>query len=865
MLFQKIFLSVLSTLFLISIACSDDTSDPSDGDTPHDDGDASDGDFPDGDAPYGDDDPSDSDDLPADGDSSDGDSDDDIDGDTDGDTDGNSENDSEQEPPEDTDPPLLEGDIEACTASGGSADLLLIKGTLVTPTEAYLNGELLTDAVSGKVLCAGENCVDDPSANGATVICADGIILPGMLDPHNHSWYNTIPRWRHPGDDHCQDCTPGDDCPADGQDCRRKNGLYTTRHSWPDDTDYQNQLKAYYNGLKDDYECEMQKWAEARMLIHGTTGVAGACQMRRCYNMLARNLDLATSYSGLEADRMQTNIYEVKTITNDADQVANYCAKFAAGDTSALLLHVAEGVSDHRNRTEFWNLWMPDDEHPETTLMVEELVHIHGTGAYTDELALLACSDAKLVWSPRSNIDLYGQTTNIPLARNLGIRLALGPDWTPSGSLSQLQEMRCAHYVSERYWNDSIDEQILVRWVTDQAAQVLGIDDQIGKLATGYLADAAIVSADDYQRRRPFRRIVEAEAWDIRLTLVGGVPVYGDVDLAPYGPYCETLDVCGETKILCMKQGEDDTDFKNQTLTDIRQILETNIATLREAAAPEDSYLFELFPLFLCPGTQAYADDQPEAVCAFKHNPHPDVLFPAIPATPIADDRDEDGWPDDSDNCPDINNADQLDRNENGVGDACEAIPLSSEDCPRTADDGCQVAGEERKPRLASMPPFEEAPTRQIFELKTPGLWTRLSNGEKAMLSAVTVTAAVEDGFFVQESDSKRYAGLFVAVDKRPSLIVPGRILDLSGTVRVKGERIWLELDSYNLADLCDLTRPDPPQTVNLGAAEFATDSNWFAYDGMRVVITDPTWAVRLGGNKGILDGHGKQRRIVAE
>ncbi|XXT15455.1 hypothetical protein WME94_34920 [Sorangium sp. So ce429] len=51
-----------------------------------------------------------------------------------------------------------------------------------------------------------------------------------------------------------------------------------------------------------------------------------------------------------------------------------------------------------------------------------------------------------LVWSPRSNIDLYGNTAPIALYANLGVPIVLGTDWLPSGSMNMARELsaRCS-------------------------------------------------------------------------------------------------------------------------------------------------------------------------------------------------------------------------------------------------------------------------------------------------------------------------------------------------------------------------------------------------------------------------------------
>lgn len=55
------------------------------------------------------------------------------------------------------------------------------------------------------------------------------------------------------------------------------------------------------------------------------------------------------------------------------------------------------------------------------------------------------------------------------------------------------------------------------------------------------------------------------------------------------------------------------------------------------------------------------------------------MLLDPDPIEPVAD-RDEDGVPDEEDNCPDVANPDQLDTDLDGVGDACDPCPLDADD-----------------------------------------------------------------------------------------------------------------------------------------------------------------------------------------
>jgi len=723
---------------------------------------------------------------------------------------------------ENTDDPGLTGEIQPCQPVEASESLLLLKGTVITPEDAWLNGEVLTDSTSGEILCAAEDCSGHAQYQEASVICAEGVIMPAMLDPHNHSAYNTIPRWKHEGDGHCW---------QNGTHCQRLNGMYRNRYKWADDPDYDNTLKVHYNTLKSDHHCAMQKWAEIRMMMHGTSGVAGSYNTSICHChldgdlMMVRNLDQPRTCSGLDSDRMRSSISNPCDLAWES-YYSGVCEAFSSGDANVIFLHVAEGVTPDA-QDEFYCLLNPNENDAGKTFLIEQIIGIHSTAAYSNETRLLACTGMqdnvlngyKIVWSPRSNIDLYGQTTNVPLALNLGITVAIGPDWTPSGSLSQLQEMRCARYISERYWNNTFDDRTLVRMTTDIAARVMKIEDRLGSLRTGSLADVTVISANENGRRHPYATILNAEAWDVRLLLIGGRPMYGDSGIAPYNSFCETLDVCGHDKTICVKMSDDAADAEKgftQTLTDIRNELTAALQPLKDNATEEDKYIFELMPLVYCPGTPEYEADQAEEVCAFKHNPHEDVLFAATPQTPIANDQDEDGYDDDTDNCPQINNADQMDRDGNGIGDACEGFEITP---PPSADCACTVNSCDNTECYGAPKPYLEnrwknkacyaedgswqqnARLAEISDLWHPNSKFGAKDGDILQISGALITAIQKDGYYICDRNGHANAAIFVKGDTGDKVAKTGNEVDLIGEFENDGRNIALKALHIEPAD----------------------------------------------------------------
>src|SRR6266508_2578271 len=191
-----------------------------------------------------------------------------------------------------------------------------------------------------------------------------------------------------------------------------------------------------------------------------------------------------------------------------------------AGD--AFIYHLAEGTSP--------TLLREYDELRANDCLQPQLVAVHATALGEAQYAEWGAHHSSVVWSPFSNLGLYRGTSEVVSARDRGIRVCLGADWSPSGSKHLLGELKVAHL-----WNHhpkgldgAFSDQELCEMVTANPAEAVGWPDHVGCVKPGLLADLVVVNA---RRPDPYDNLIRATERDVRLVLVGGRPVYGGVGL----------------------------------------------------------------------------------------------------------------------------------------------------------------------------------------------------------------------------------------------------------------------------------------------------------------------------------------------
>jgi cytosine/adenosine deaminase-related metal-dependent hydrolase len=365
-------------------------------------------------------------------------------------------------------------------------ETIALRGQVITPDGARKGWVKVED---GRIAA-----VSSRKPAGALAIETDGVILPGLLDLHGHPEFNVFAPWEPPKS-------------------------YVNRYSWRGSKAYQDLVRDPQNALIPALPKGTQlRYAEIRALVGGVTAIQGASRTTQgSRESMVRNVDgmVFGKHRARAAIDLPTSL-----TSRGGPELKRVLELIEAGEVDAYYLHLAEGMRENERSQKEFDLLVS------LGALTSATVIIHGTAMTRDQLGQAKDAGAKLVWSPQSNLRLYGETTRAADALEVGLPMALGADWLPSGSTSLLAEMQVARQELLDQGH-AISARDLVTMVTSAAAEVAGLGGELGRLEVGRAADLVVMARHDDDA---YESVCASTPAAVELVMIGGDVTYARRD-----------------------------------------------------------------------------------------------------------------------------------------------------------------------------------------------------------------------------------------------------------------------------------------------------------------------------------------------
>ncbi|MFW5740245.1 MAG: thrombospondin type 3 repeat-containing protein, partial [Myxococcota bacterium] len=521
-----------------------------------------------------------------------------------------------------------------CTVTSGSNGSTVYRGVVLAPDDVYEGGEVFVDA-EGIIQCVGCDCSGESSYADATkVVCPEGVISPGLINAHDHVTFGGNPPF-------------GNGDPAALKDVR-----YEHRHEWRKGLNGLPKIPTS-GGASD----AVQTGIELRFMMSGATSINGS----NGANGILRNLDKDDKDEGLNLEALEYQTFPLGD--SGGEMLASGC-DYPNVDTSSWAMshafyvpHVSEGINEEA-RNEFRCLSEGGND-----VLFRRSAWIHAVGLVADDVKHFSREGTKLIWSPRTNVSLYGDTNRVTLFHKAGAIIALGTDWVPSGSIHLTRTFECVRGLNDNNYDNYFTDEDFWRMATTNGAFATGTQSVLGMLKKGYYADISIFNGATNARHAA---VTHAELQDIVLVTRGGRPMYGDdslmTDLGKGN--CEDMPVAADAA--------DDPAWQTGVCGVPKKACVSDDPSTSTSLSSVTSALSSIYPLYFC----GIPENEPSCV-------------PMRPGEygglPTANDQDGDGVEDAIDNCPSVFNAirpldngAQGDFDNDGMGDECDPCPFDS-------------------------------------------------------------------------------------------------------------------------------------------------------------------------------------------
>lgn len=418
---------------------------------------------------------------------------------------------------------------------------------------------------SGKIVGIGDKNDAPPDGfGGLKVIETNGTIFPGLIELHNHLSYNALQLW-----------SP---VPA----------LYQNRGQWPKHPDYRKLISGPMTVVGEARDKQgrssllapLVRYVECKCILGGVTtsqgiGLSSNTGIRRYYRGILRNVE--------QTDDQELNDAHASIADIEAKNAAAFRARLNK-EKGCFLLHLSEGITPSGSVTsEARNHFLALQISPNEWAINDRFTGIHAVGLLPDDFEILARNGGSMIWSPLSNMLLYGATAHVEAARAFKVRIGIGSDWSPSGSKNLLGELKIAWLYSQHMLNGLFSPRDLIAMATCEAANILGWQAALGSLETGKHADLIVI---DGVKGDPYEALITSKETAIKLVMINGTPRYGVPGImSTFDALGEAIKVGGQDRYLFLDQVDGDPDVEKLSLATATVALTEAFENLPKLAA----------------------------------------------------------------------------------------------------------------------------------------------------------------------------------------------------------------------------------------------------------------------------------------
>lgn len=340
-----------------------------------------------------------------------------------------------------------------------------------------------------RIFKVGKNLSDHYSPD-EVLDCSNKVVLPGLINTHTHASMTTfrgisdnklLEDWLH------EDIFPAED-------------------SLTEMDAYYGAMAASVEMLKTGTTCfsdmyfHMEQVADAvedsgirAVLARGLTDIEGEQDLDEVLDQL---VDLV----GRQRIKPAIAPHSIYTCSEDLLLDSKEIA-----DKFDLLYHIHLSETEKENSDSIEARGMTPTEYLDNLGILDgKVAAAHGTHLSQNDIDILAQNNVGIAHNPSANLKLGSGIADIPELRRNGVKVGLGTDGPASNNnLNLFEEAKTSALLHKREDPRIIDEQEILDMMTIEAAEILGVDDELGSIERMKKADLIAIDLDGPEMR-PF-------------------------------------------------------------------------------------------------------------------------------------------------------------------------------------------------------------------------------------------------------------------------------------------------------------------------------------------------------------------------